>query len=322
MNDHESPRMPLVCIILLNWNQRQLTADCLKSLHSVTHPPFQVVLVDNASTDDSVAFVREHYPEVVILENRENLGFSEGNNVGIRYALAQGADYLLLLNNDTEVAPDFLAELFAVADSASDIGIVGPKMYYYDQPQTIWCAGNKVIWPMGHTIRLQAEEQEMTSRSHEAPQPVDFITACALLIKREVVDKVGILDARYFIYFDEADWCLAAKEIGYRVLYVPTARIWHKVSASMGATSPATDYYMDRNSLLFVAKRRRGLQKWHSLLLITGRHLLTVAAYTVKPHGGQRIPNRNARLLALRDAILGRWGKMGPDVATVCYPDR
>jgi GT2 family glycosyltransferase len=101
-----------------------------------------MLLVDNGSTDDSVAYIREHYPEVIILENRENLGFSGGNNVGMRYALEQGAEYILLLNNDTEVAPDFLDELIKVASSASDIGIVGPKMYYYDQPQTIWCAGN------------------------------------------------------------------------------------------------------------------------------------------------------------------------------------
>jgi GT2 family glycosyltransferase len=131
-----------------------------------------------------------------------------------------------------------------------------------------------------------------------------------------------MLDPRFFIYYEESDWCLRAQQAGWRVVYVPQARLWHKVSAAMGTASPATDYYMARNVLLFIAKHQRGLIKVRLMAQVAGRTLLAIAAYTVKPHGGQRIPNRNARLLALCDALLGRWGKMGVDVAAVCYPQK
>lgn len=131
-----------------------------------------------------------------------------------------------------------------------------------------------------------------------------------------------MLDPRFFIYYEESDWCLRAHQVGWRVVYVPQARLWHKVSAAMGTASPATDYYMARNVLLFIAKHHRGVRKLRYLLKVIGRTLLAIVAYTVKPHGGARIPNRNARLLALRDALLGRWGKMGADVAAVCYPKK
>ena len=151
---------------------------------------------------------------------------------------------------------------------------------------------------------------------------MDFITACAILLRRQVIEQIGLLDPRFFIYYEETDWCMRARRMGWRILYVPQARMWHKVSAAMGTTSPATDYYMNRNVLLFLAKNRSGLARLSSLARAAGRNLLAVAAYTGKPHQGRRVPNRNARLLALRDAALGRWGKMGPDVAKVCYPGR
>jgi len=312
---------PTVAIVILTWNQRDLTLDCLASLAELDYPAgrLQIIVVDNGSVDGTAQAIREHYPSVTVLENGENLGFAEGNNVGMRYALEGDAEYIMLLNNDTAVHPSMLNELLVVIEPDPTVGIVGPKMLYFDHPQVIWCAGNQIDWRAGETIRLQAEQSD--NSLGEQLREVDFITACAICLRRQVIEQIGLLDPRFFIYYEETDWCMRAQAAGWRILYVPRARLWHKVSAAMGPTSPATDYYMNRNVLLFLAKNQRGLPRWRSLVLAAARNLLAIAAYTAKPHGGQRQPNRNARLLALRDAVLGRWGKMGPDVTALCYPE-
>ena len=297
-----------------------MTLDCLESLRGLDHPPdrLNTIVVDNGSTDGTSEDIRAHYPSVTVLKNRENLGFAEGNNVGIRHALGDAPDYVMLLNNDTILDPSMLTELLAVVESDPTVGAVGPKMLYSEQPDVIWCAGSSIDWPTGDAVRLQAEQRD--TGADEGPREVEFITACAICLRREVIEEIGLLDRRFFIYYEEADWCLRARAAGWRILYVPAARLWHKVSAAMGTTSPATEYYMARNVLLFLAKHRRGVARLYSLILAVASHLRITAAYTAKPHGGQRIPNRDARLMALHDAVLGHWGKMGTDVAALCYP--
>lgn len=312
--------LPLAAIIVLTWNQRDLTLDCLASLAEMTYPTdrLDVIVVDNGSADGTAEAIRERYTEVIVLENEENIGFAEGNNVGIRHAMEHDADYVMLLNNDTIVDPEMLTHLIDVAESDPKIGIVGPKMLYFDPPDVIWCAGNRIEWERGAAlVRLQAEERD--TGKDQAPAEVDYVTGCGVCLRREVIEEVGMLDPRFFIYYEESDWCLRAHKAGWHVLYVPQARLWHKVSAAMGTASPATDYYMTRNVLLFIALHQRGFYRLKLLAQVALRSLLAIAAYTAKPHGGQRIPNRNARLLALRDAALGRWGKMGPDVTVICY---
>jgi len=312
---------PQVAIIILTWNQRDVTLECLASIEELGYPAerLHIIVVDNGSADGTSQAIRQRYPSVTVISNGENLGFAEGNNVGIRHALQGAPDYVMLLNNDTVLDPPMLNELLAVAESAPTIGIVGPKMLYFDRPDVIWCAGNRIDWRTGETTRLHAEQHD--PGSDEEPREVDFITACAICLRREVIEAIGLLDPRFFIYYEETDWCRRAHAAGWRILYVPRARLWHKVSAAMGVASPATEYYMTRNMLLFLTKHRRGLKRWCSLALAIGRNLRAIAAYSAKPHGGQRLPNRDVRLLALRDAMLGRWGKMGPDVAAICYPN-
>jgi GT2 family glycosyltransferase len=226
----------------------------------------------------------------------------------------------MLLNNDTMVDPQLLRVLVALAGANPDVGIVTPVIYYYDEPQRIWCAGAGIDWRAGSVSHRRAGQIDQHQDS--APQDVDFASGCALCFKRAVIEQIGLIDPRFFIYYDETDWCVRARRAGWRILLAPDGRVWHRISAAMGTTSPATDYYMNRNVVLFVAKNRRGPARLVLVARVWLRNLLTVAAYTVKPHGGRRIPNRNARLLAARDALLGRWGEMGPDVAAVCYPDR
>lgn len=314
-----SPSLPTVAVIVLTWNQRDLTLDCLASLDRLNYPTdrLQVIVVDNGSRDDTVAAIHSRFPQATILENGDNLGFAEGNNVGIRHALQGAADCIMLLNNDTEVDPQMLMHLTQALYRNEGIGVVGPKMLYFDPPDVIWCAGNSINWWTGATARLQAEQKD--SARADSEREVDFITACAVLLRREVIEQIGLLDARFFIYYEETDWLVRAWRAGWHILYVPQARMWHKVSAAMGTTSPATDYYFNRNRLLFLSRHQHGPRKWISLALAAGRNLLAVAAYTVKPQGGARLRNRDVRLLAVRDAWHNRTGKMPDDVAAICY---
>jgi GT2 family glycosyltransferase len=309
---------PFVAIIVLTWNQRDLTLDCLASLAAMDYAVdrLHIIVVDNGSKDSTATAVRESFPQVTVLENSNNLGFAEGNNVGIRRALEANPDYIMLLNNDTTVEPDMLQQLLRVIEPDSTVGIVGPKMLYFDRFDTIWCAGSMINWNTGETVRLQAEQPDQSAA--DAVRPVDFITACAILLRREVIDRIGLLDPRFFIYYEETDWCARASEAGWRILYVPRARLYHKVSAAMGTTSPATDYYMVRNSFLFLSKHRTGLKRLTTLVKTGYRHSLAIAAFTVKSHNGRRLRNRDAKLLGMRDALLGRWGKMHADVAAIC----
>jgi GT2 family glycosyltransferase len=304
---------PVVAIIVLTWNQRDLTLDCLTSLAAMDYAVdrLHIIVVDNGSKDSTAAAVRESFPHVTVLENDDNLGFAGGNNVGIRRALETSPDYIMLLNNDTTVEPDILHQLLRIIEPDPSVGIVGPKMLYFDKPDTIWCAGNMIKWSTGETVRLQADQPDQCAA---AVRQVDFITACAILLRREVIERIGLLDPRFFIYYEETDWCARASEAGWRILYVPHARIYHKVSAAMGITSPATDYYMVRNSFLFLSKHLTGFTRLGAYIRTGYRYSIAIAAFTVKSHHGQRLRNRDAKLLGMRDAFRRHWGKMGADV--------
>lgn len=246
---------PKVTILILNWNGKEDTIECLESLRHINYPNYDILLVDNGSIDGSVKCFRETYPDLEIIENGENLGFAEGNNVGIRKAMDNGKDYMLLLNNDTVVDCGFLGELVEVAESDSKIGIVGPKIYYYDyngRKDVIWSAGGKINLITGKTSHING--QKIDDESLCKPTKVDYISGCAFLVKKDVFDKIGLLDPEYFAYFEEADFCVRASKI-FECVYVPQGKIWHKVSKSTGGNfSPIMAYYLIRNRFLFTKK--------------------------------------------------------------------
>ena len=310
----------MIYLIVLTWNQRGLTLECLDSLATLDYPTEQlhIVVVDNGSTDETAQAIREQHPAVTVLENSENLGYAGGNNVGIHYALAHEADYICILNNDVTVAPDFLTSLLAAFRGHADVGVVTPLVAEMAGPEQVWALGAVVDWQTGTVHRLHVGEA-VSRLQAVAPFEVDIASGAAMLAKREVFEHVGLLDEAFYLYYEETDWCLRARQVGYGILAVSSSVVWHKVSATLGTTSPVIDYYMLRNHLRLIARHWSGARRLYLLGRIVLRNLLTIAAYTVKSHNGRRISNRNARLLALRDAVLGRWGKMGPDVAAVCY---
>lgn len=222
----------LVYIIVLSWNGKQDTIDCLQSLQALSYANARILLVDNASTDGTVQTIRSLFPNVEILANQANLRFAGGNNVGVRHALANNADYVLLLNNDTIVEPDFLTHLIRIAEYDTPVGMVAPKIYYFHQPRLIWFAGGKIEWWKGWISHIGI--REVDRGQYDAIREADYLTGCCILVKRQVIDRIGLLDERYFLYGEDVDWCLRAKRAGYRLLYVPSAVIWHKLSVSAG----------------------------------------------------------------------------------------
>lgn len=309
---------------MLNWNQLDLTSACLKSLAQQDYPNYQVLLVDNGSTDGSARALHDMYPWVRIIEIPQNVGYSAANNVGIEHALEQGTDYVLLLNNDTQVDQRMLSQLVSAAESDPSVGIVGPTMYYWDPPDMIWGGDNRIDWKRARLIRRGFGNLcPPSTLCRQAPRDTDYVDTCAILAKRKVFQTVGLLDTRYFINFDDLDWNVRARKAGYRILYVPAACMWHKVSATMGIGSPATTYYMTRNALLFFRTHAPGPWRILAPFQIILRTVRTIAAWSLKPRYRGEVfrRKRDANLLALRDFFAGRFGRMGRDVARICYSE-
>jgi GT2 family glycosyltransferase len=249
---------PKVFIIILNWNGWKDTIECLKSLKKIGYPNYQIVLVDNGSTDESVFqlknFCSEDNEGLIFLENQNNLGFAGGNNVGIKRALENQADYVLLLNNDTTVEPDFLTQLVKAAESDKKIGILGPKINFYDHKDRIWFLGGKINRLLNKGTHLYYDQIDSAENLPNKSFEVDYFTGCALLIKKEVIKKIGLMWDGYFLYYEDTDWNLKAKKNGWKIIIAPKAKIYHKVSRSTKPGSSSYVYYHTRNGL-YLAKR-------------------------------------------------------------------
>lgn len=301
--------MPKVTFSILNWNQKELTLDCLDSLADLDYPNYDVVVVDNGSREDEAAGIRARFPAVTVVENERNVGFSEGNNVAIRRAVADGADYVLLLNNDTTVDPQMLSHMVDAAQNDPQIGIVGPKICYYDEPETIWSAGGLMERRWDPVMRgLDAPDDG----SYDALCEVDWVSGCALMIRSDVMAQIGLIDPRYFIYYEESDWCCRAREAGFKIFYVPQALMWHKIQPRQQAVSARHVYLMTRNRLLFVRCRGVG---WPTILsLIVAENLRTVGAWTVWQRHREKRPMRRAMLRGVSDFLAGRFGEPPGDL--------
>lgn len=247
---------PKVSIIIVNYNGINDTLECLNSLKSLSYPNCEVIVVDNASQDASSALnkIYNDFPNVKIISLGQNLGFAGGNNIGIDYALKQQkAEYVLLLNNDTTVAPDFLKKMIEVGESDKKIGVVGAKIYYYNDRTRIWYNGGHFSWTDGGE---HEECNQIDANQNDAKiKPTNFITGCAILIKAETILNISLMDESFFMYYEDIDWSLRAKEAGYNIVVATDAHIWHKVSRStveMG--EPKRQYYHIRNALLLAKK--------------------------------------------------------------------
>jgi GT2 family glycosyltransferase len=289
-------RHPKVAVIVLNWNGLEDTRACVASLAAQTYRPAQIYVVDNASSDGSAEALAREFPQFTHIRNAQNLGFTQANNAAMARALAEDADYVLLLNNDTEAAPDFLCWLVAAAEADPQAGMVGPKIYFYDRPGEIWYAGGRVDFGRLHPF-IHVGEGEPDAGQRDAPGRTGFVTGCCLLVRAEVIRQTGMLDPSYGYYCEDVDWSLRARRAGWRLLYEPRARVWHKINRSMRRGNVQQVYYTYRNIPL-VARRHLGVVRALPILL-------RVIKWAVLHPAGE---SKAALLEAMRDVVIGRKG--------------
>src|ERR1041385_3465227 len=255
---------PLVHCIVLNMNGKALLLETLESLRQMTYQNFKLAVVDNGSTDGSQDAVRSHFPSVEVIENGENLGVMEGYNVGMRYSLHRNGDWAFLLNNDIAVGPELLSELINTAISDKDIGILAPKIYYASEPNTFWYAGGNINYVTGIISHRGIREEDRGQ--YDRTEDTEYITGCAMLIKREVMEEIGLLDLIYSpMYSEDADYSARALRAGFRLVYVPSGKVWHKVSAfSGGGLTPLKTRLKVEHNFIFFKRYAR----WYHWLTI------------------------------------------------------
>jgi GT2 family glycosyltransferase len=286
---------PTVFIVIVNWNGLEDTLQCLASVSKLDYPRRQTVLVDNGSTDGSQARLKAVPPDCTLIEHSANLGYTGGNNAGMRYALAQGADYVWLLNNDTVVEPDSLSKLVASASQDQTIGLISPVTYEFHDRDRIQFRG----------VFADMSRQTIT----DAPDPLGhqpdtlstalLLWGTALFIKSTVIQRIGYLDDRFFAYHEDIDYSLRAINAGFRTLVEPTAVVYHKWAASSGAASPARMFYLTRNWYLFWRTHLKGIRKH------------TYPAKYLAWALGQAVSFKNESNESTADACLdGAWGAL------------
>lgn len=252
---------PLVSIISVNWNNSYDTVEMLTSLQEISYPNYEVIIVDNNSTKDNISELKIEFPEVRLVMSPRNLGFAGGNNLGLNYA---NGDYILLLNNDTVVTQDFLEPLVRLMEFDMSIGVVSPKIYFYDEPQKIQYAGTTEINKI--TSRGKKLGYGTTdSGKYDSISSTGYANGACMLVRQSLIRKIGFLRPDYFLYYEETDFCVRVKKFGFKVCYNPDSKIYHKISSSTGEGSPLKTYYLNRNRILFIRLNWVGFNKFLAL---------------------------------------------------------
>lgn len=242
--------LPKVSIISVNYKQPQITCELLESLDRISYPNYEVIVVDNGSGDNSVEIISSAYPDVMLIPSEKNLGFAGGNNLGMQYATG---DYFLLINNDTEVVPDILESMISTFQSDVFVGVVSPKIVYKIPENIIQFAGAKSINPYTGRGRKIGNGQ-IDGGQYDYVKSTELAHGAALMISREVVEKIGGMPELYFLYYEEHDWCESVKKKGFKILFNGKTKVIHKESASVGKQNPLKVYYMNRNRILFIRR--------------------------------------------------------------------
>jgi GT2 family glycosyltransferase len=250
---------PTVFVVIPNWNLKDDTISCVDSVLAGNRSKLRVVVVDNGSQDGSPEALSDRFGAAIDqVVNQENLGYARGINVGIRYALAQGADYILLLNNDTLVDETLVERLIEISETDPAVAVLGPAIYYDDEPERFWRLGAvKQRWM---PIPYEIGRDVLDTGQFPMPFDVDYVTGCAMWVPAELFRTVGLLDERFFMYYEDADFCERVRSAGHRITVVPQARVWHKVSGSTRELKPWAAYHQTRNRIIFYNRSRQGLE--------------------------------------------------------------
>ena len=243
---------PTVFILILNWNSYDDTLECIISLQKIKYQNHRIIIIDNGSKTNEIDNIKKKFNEIEIIHSDKNLGFSGGNNIGIEYSIKNGAELILLLNNDTIVEPDFLNHLINASNDNEKIGITVPKIKYYSNPDNIWYAGGYISNLKGSAYTIGEGE---SGEKYQINKFVTFATGCCMLIKKQVFEDVGYWDEDYFLYLEDADFCKRTTVAGFKILFVPGSKIFHKVNTATTKNNKNLPlYYMFRNRLYFSKK--------------------------------------------------------------------
>jgi len=246
-------------IVILNMDLRDDTLELIDSLLKAGASPEKIILVDNGSKDGSVEAVREIYGNTIhILDNPENIGSAAGNNQGFDLAYRLGAEWVLLLNNDTIVSEDFFDQIDLALAENHDYVILSPAIFYYSDPEILWHLGAYAI--PGTLLARNLYQKKKIPDNLPRIFPVDFVTTCAILIHKKVYQTIGLFDPQYIIYWEEVDFCHRAREAGYKIAILTQAKLWHKVSKTMGKQKPRTRYLITRNMIFYTRKNAHGFE--------------------------------------------------------------
>lgn len=294
-------KTPKVCVILLNWNGREDSLACLESLKLTAYSPMEVLVVDQGSQDGLSEVLRLSHPDVKLLTNERNLGFAHGSNQGIRWGLENGAGLVLLLNNDTIVDRQCIGELVRAAAANPRAGAVGPKILRLSEPGRIWSVGGIVDFT--ENVGRMRGYGQIDGGQFDRPAEVDFLSGCAVMVPKAVVETVGLLSEDFSpAYYEDADWGMRIRAAGYLNLVVPSARVWHKESASTGGEYNATaKYLMGHHAVLFMRKHAKWHQwaKWFLFAVLS-----LPAQYVVRSLQGKGAAVR-AKAAGIWDGMLG-----------------
>ncbi|MDJ0652250.1 MAG: glycosyltransferase family 2 protein [Simkaniaceae bacterium] len=301
-----------IYVLILNWNGREDTLACLYSLAKVK-TPHEVVVVDNGSTDGSASAITASFPSAYVIQTGQNLGYAAGNNVGIRSALEKGADFIFILNNDTTVEPDILEAFLK-----RDVPLQGGKAHLMCDPKTLDHLGGNWNPQKGEFDLIGARAPASDYRN---PISLDYVCGVALFVQAEVFRKVGLFEPRYFLFWEESDFCMRAKDVGFPATFCPEAILYHKVSASFSGGKPHTTYFWWRSRLLWIerncaAKEKKILMKkirvefFHilKLYLLKSLQLLFSQKTTERK---SRLRTYRAQLVGIKDYFMDRFGN-GP----------
>jgi len=297
-----------IFVIILNFNGKTDTTECVHSILTSSYPNYTIILVDNNSKDGSPEHLKTAFPHIQLIETGANLGYAGGNNVGIRYALKQEADAILILNNDTILHPNTLEDFVKESHNHPNTAL-GGRVYYHDTPAEMqhFCG----VWD-----KKKGKFRNLPDATFdpETPREVDFITGCALFIPKTLLEKVGLFEESFFLYYEEIDWCARAKQAGFKLKYVPTPMLWHKESKSFATPRPPQSYFQWRNRLLFMERNlpKSEYRRW-ILTKLPRRLLMLILKRCLHSFTGNSISKASYRasLLGIAHYWQGRFGN-GP----------
>ncbi len=296
-------------IVIVSWNVRDLLRRCLHSILDARHSMrIEVVVVDNASTDDSSDMVRAEFPNVHIITNSENRGFPAANNQGL--AVAQG-QYVLLLNPDTEVIEDGLATMVAFADAHPGVGMVGPQLLYPDGSiqssrrrfPTLATAAFESTWLEPYAPRRLLEHYYVLDQPDSVVQDVDWVMGAAMMARREAIEQVGLMDEGFFMYSEELDWCRRFREAGWRVIYLPTARVIHHEGKSSEQVVAARHIYFQTSKVRYFGKYHGRIVAETLRLFLLVNYVWQLGLEGIKWLVGHKRPLRAERVAAYRQVL-------------------